>query len=101
MLNYDEIQQEIERLEKGDTTYSAVEKLALLYIVRAHRDGEDRQESFQAYSYAAEPASSRFIQAAIEKPIERVLDVLDEHFEAIELLYPKEYEAVIQRLNGI
>lgn len=41
MLNIDEINKEIERLEKCDcTTYGVCQKLANLYIVRDHFKGD-------------------------------------------------------------
>lgn len=95
MLDYDEIRAEISKLENGDTTYSAVEKLALLYIVR---DNEDKGQKMVGYSFSDAPQSD-FLKAVAEAPLDRVLSVLDEHMEAVKILYPKEYEVVVNRIK--
>lgn len=94
MLDMDEVQREIARLENGETTYTAVERLALLYVVRDHSEGEPRTGG---YAYASEP-QSEFIAAFQSVPMEKALQVMDEHMDAIKLLYPKEYAAVLRKI---
>lgn len=67
MLDMDEVQKEIARLENGETTYSAVEKLALLYVVRDHSEEEPRTGG---YAYASEP-QSEFVTAFQSVPMEK------------------------------
>ena len=105
MLDMDEIRSEITRLENEKTTYSSVEKLAMLYIVQERNSPTPEPEPIEMqqmprYAYAAEPAApkSDFLEAVGKVPIEKALDVLDEHMEAINLLYPKEYKAVINKI---
>lgn len=95
VLDYNEINREIDKLENGNTTYSNIEKLAMLYTVR------DKQDN--SYSYAPAPfvSSSEFITVASKKPIEGVLNVLDEHMDAIKALYPKEYDVIIKKIEGL
>lgn len=90
----DEVQKEIARLENGETTYSAAEKLALLYVVRDHSEEEPRTGG---YAYASEP-QSEFVTAFQSVPMEKALQVIDEHMDAIKLLYPKEYSAVLRKI---
>lgn len=97
MIDLDEINAEIARLEAGKTTYSAVEKLGLLYIVRDNLGG-NRME--KGYSYASAP-KSEFVQLAENAPKDGLLMVLDEHFEAIRALYPKEYDAVLRKIRDL
>lgn len=105
MLDMDEIKSEIARLENGNVTFSTVEKLAMLYIVQERNSPTPEPEPVEMqqmprYAYAAEPTSpkSDFLEAVGKVPIEKALDVLDEHMEAIKLLYPKEYKAVINKI---
>ena len=88
-----EIRQEIERLEGGATSYATVEKLALLYIVREHLGGQERMTG---YTYEAR---SDFMEAVNGAPIDRVFEILDEHFDAILAIYPKEHAQVVRRIR--
>ena len=100
MLDLGEVQSEIARIENGKiNSFSAIEKLALLYIVNDHNIPEEEMQ-MPKYSYAAAPTApkSDFLEAVGKVPIEKALDVLDEHMEAINLLYPKEYKAVINKI---
>lgn len=54
------------------------------------------------YSMAPEPVDtggSEFVQAARKAGISRLLDVLDEHMDCIQAMYPKEYTAILRRLK--
>ncbi len=44
---------------------------------------------------------SEFMDICSSKEIKSVLEVLNEHFEAIKLLYPKEYESVIEKIKDL
>lgn len=107
MLDMDEIKSEIARLENGNITFSTVEKLAMLYIVQERNSPipepepepvEIQQMPRYAYAAAPEPPQSDFLEAVSKVPIDKALQVIDEHMEAIKLLYPKEYTAVISKI---
>ena len=89
-----EIRQEIERLEGGATSYATVEKLALLYIVREYLSGQEK--TMAGYSYEAR---SEFMEAVNGAPIDKVFEILDEHFDAILAIYPKEHAQVVRRIR--
>ena len=56
MINMNEIEEEIKRLEECDcTTYSICEKLAILYIVRAHYKGQPAEEMRSSASMMSTP----------------------------------------------
>lgn len=93
-MNIDEVSAEIVRLEQEPTTYQNCSKLAVLYSIRDHAP---KQRKTAAYSNA----SSEFLQAAGTAPFDEVLDILDEHMQAIQVLHPKEYAAVIKRIKSI
>ena len=56
----------------------------------------------QMYSMSQEPVDtggSEFVQTARKAGISRLLDVLDEHMDCIQAMYPKEYAAILRRLR--
>lgn len=46
-------------------------------------------------------SDSEFINVCSKKGIEGVLGVLDEHMQAIKLLYPKEYDSIIEKIRNL
>lgn len=106
-MDIDEINQHIHKLKCGETDWQSVEKLAALCTVRDELE-EKQQPDLQpvsvqkaeapAYSTASE-LQSEFVRAASAVPFGGLMDVLDEHMSAIKMVYPKEYELVIKRLN--
>ena len=92
-----EINEEIKRLENGATNYSAVEKLALLYTVRDHLGTPKEDNPATGYSYQPAP-KSEFLEAVNGAPLDIVFAILDEHFEAIRMIYPKEHTAVVRKI---
>lgn len=96
MLDMQEVNQEIARLEKEETTYPNCSKLAVLYSISDHNQSQERRiDSIEEYSFG----SSEFLTLASRAPIEDVLSILDEHLEAVALIYPKEYSAVIRKIK--
>ena len=98
-MDIEEIKREITNLENGDTTYGACERLSILYNVRNNLVAapEVNQES---YSFDTHP-TSEFMNAAVNAPREEFLQIMDEHMEVIQLLHPKEYAAVISKIQKI
>lgn len=99
MIDLNEVEDEIARLEHGNTTYATCEKLSVLYAVR-NEHTEPRKA--QPYSYASAPlsVSSEFVQAFQEASPDTALEVLDEHMRAVQILYPKEYKKVLELLKA-
>lgn len=99
MINLSEIENTILDLEQRDTTYSVCERLAWLYIVRDHLSAPVTRTAAER-ELTEQYSGSDFLQAASGKPVDHVLRVIDEHMEAIRIIYPKEYDAIIQKLNN-
>lgn len=113
-MDIDEINQHIHKLKCGATDWQSVNKLAALCTVRDELQekeaGRENAASPQAapvpvtysaaYSTAAEP-QSEFVEAASAAPFSGLMDVLDEHMNAIKLVYPKEYQLVMQKINAL
>lgn len=102
MIDYEEINQEIRRLETGKTTYSSIEKLAMLYIVQDHsiKETDSQPVMHKEYSYSAAP-TSEFIKIASQVSQNELLAILDEHFKSVKVLYPKEYSFVIEKMKKL
>ena len=107
-MDIDEINDHIHKLKCGSTDWQSVEKLAALCTVRNELEGEHALETQSqalpsaaypvAYSTAAEPQSD-FVEAASAVPFSGLMQVLDEHMNAIKLVYPKEYDLVMQKIR--
>ena len=95
MLSIEEVERTILELEKRDTTYATCERLAWLYIVHDHLT----QRIVQEKARAAEMEVSPFLAACSGAEIAEILRVMDEHMEALRVVYPKEYEAVIRKIS--
>lgn len=90
MIDLNILDNEIERLEADDMNYQTCSRLADLYSVRDHY-----RPIYSKYSYS----QSEFLQACGTAPYEAVLNVLDEHMQCINALYPKEYSAIIRKIK--
>jgi hypothetical protein len=117
VIDLREINETIDDIKrKGGTVNDAI-TLAMLYIAKDHMQHEDSTrtptETVQNYAQAAEmpthkeiPTNTKkrrtspFLTACEGVPVEDVLDIMDEHMEAINLLYPKEYEAILRKLEN-
>lgn len=96
MLNVDEIDRTILDLEtKHDTSYATCEKLAWLYIVKDHIIQPVASRN------APQGHGSEFMEVISGKDEEALFGVLNEHIEAIRILHPKEYSALIQKIKNL
>lgn len=103
-MNMQEIDDEIAKLEHSDSTWSNCEKLSILYGVKngiidktTTEPNVKREKEQIAYSYA----SSEFTAAIQGKQVDALIDILEEHFEVVKLLFPKEYQAVIKKISEL
>lgn len=98
MVDMNEVQNEIDKLENcGSTTYSVCEKLSILYNVKDHAEQKPKEES---YARGMSFAGSDFMAAAMQIPQDELVRILDEHMEAVKLVFPKEYRAVINKIKS-
>ena len=85
-------------------------KLAAFYTILNNLYPEQKEEAADA-GYSTMPSyndylpqiqtGSEFMDICSQKEITAVLEVLDEHMEAIKLLYPKEYDSIIERIKEL
>ena len=97
MLSIEEVERTILELEKRDTTYATCERLAWLYIVHDHLT----QRIVQEKARAAEMEGSPFLVACSGAEIEEILRIVNEHMEAVRVIYPKEYSAVVEKIKNV
>lgn len=104
-----EINEHIRKLKCEETNWQSVEKLAALCTVRNElSEAESRETSTtpqvepvrqMEYSTRPQEPQSEFVEAASAVPFGGLMEVLDRHMNAIKLVYPKEYEMVMQRIR--
>lgn len=87
-------------------TASACQLMAACYTILDHLLPESSRPAnpapVQMYSMSPEPVKtggSEFVRAARKAGMPRLLDVLDEHMDCVRALYPKEYAAIMRRLE--
>lgn len=90
MIDLKEVEMEIERLEAEDINYQTCAKLADLYSIKDHFRPNNSRYSF---------GQSEFLQVCQNAPYEAILDIIDEHMNCINALYPKEYSAIIKKIR--
>lgn len=115
MIDLREIYDTIDQIKRTGTTVGQAEKLALLYIAADHMEREEAgrwmpDDVAQGYSQAAKPdektgyvqiePTSDFLEACNGARAEDVLRIVDEHMEAIAVLYPREYEKIINMIEN-
>lgn len=84
-------------------------KLAAFYTILNNLYPKEPQEEEGQYSKTAKyddsipqiRTESEFMSVCSQKDIMAVLGVLDEHIEAIKLLYPKEYNSIIEKIRKL
>lgn len=109
-MDIDEINEHIRKLKCEETNWQSVNKLAALCTVRDELEEKQAPETQiqslppadyrAAYSTAVEPQSD-FVAAASAVPFSGLMQVLDEHMNAIKLVYPKEYELVMRKISDL
>lgn len=99
-MNLSEINKEIDYLEHNASSYSDCEKLSVLYNIRNNLAQDRPSQKVMPY-YSSAPAASEFLAVAQALDAETLLSVLDDHMDVIQVVFPKEYNAVIQKLKEL
>ena len=96
------VNKEIEELESGETNWNNVQRLAMLYCIADHMDGKTRTVKAQnIVDVMPECGIGEFEEACTGAPVLKLIDILSEHMAVAKTLYPKEYQAVINRIKEI
>jgi len=108
--NLQEIEWAISELESQETSESRYILLAALHICRDHMlEHSQTGPAIAAYSEAAaaeaevlgQYGDSEFLKAAVGKNPARVLKVMDDLLDALQVVNRRAYDNVMRKLNGI
>lgn len=100
-MNIEEIKKEIIELEKADTNYPNVQRLSWLYTVYNHMADDKAPIVANKVQNIMPTYQGEFGEVVSGVSIDGLMQILSEHMEVIKLLYPKEYQAVLQRIREI
>lgn len=95
MINLDIIEKEILDLEKKDTSYATIERLSWLYTVRDHIN------PVQDVKMTGNLIGDEFAEICSNIPIQNLMPILSEHMQSIQLLYPREYEILVNKIKAL
>lgn len=107
MVDLQEIERAMHTLACGETTFDTVARLAALITVHDHLSADNQDHTPAPYSVQQAPATmphlsgSDFLDAVSAAPMEDVMEILDEHMEALRVVIPREYEAVLERIKRV
>ena len=91
MINVDEINTEIVKLESQPTSYATIERLSWLYTVRDHIapvTGADIPKG-----------DSEYYCACAGRSINEIMSIMDELMSTLMVIQPRLYEAVLAKLS--
>ena len=98
MINIEEVNGEIARLENQPTTMVTVEKLAALYTVRDHLT---ISPSVSVIGNEIPQGESELYCACAGKSVSEVMCVMDDLMNALMVIQPKLYSAVLSKLTPV
>lgn len=110
MIDMNEINSEIVRLENSETEWDVMQKLSMLYTVRSGFNADDtilpmsakwEEGTSGATRIDVEESSSEFLRACDGVDYMSVLAIMDEHLADIRLLYPKVYNTILNRIKSL
>lgn len=90
MIDIDEINDEIAKLEAQTQTYQTIETLAALYVVRDHHSGSGTVRA---------NGKTPFLTLCDGEPVCEVLSVMDELMSTLQVTQSRLYDAVMERLG--
>ena len=93
MLSLEKINETIIELERSDTSFAVVDKLADCYIVRDHLIEQ------QPKPKTGKMSGSEFLQIASGVDVSALLSIIAEHLEALRVVHPAEYAEIIRRIT--
>ena len=114
MIQIEEIDRAIKEHENGANTYANCERLACLYIIRDHmkeglqdKTAEHQEHTKEPYKLNTPPdhikyeENSGFLKAINGKDTKKVISVMDELMEALRIIQPRMYEAVLIKIKDL
>lgn len=103
MIDINELNVEIARLEYEPSSYENYMKLASLYIIRGQLDGEPTV-GIPATIYmegASDEPQSEFARAIQGKPFDEVVGIIEDLLDTLSVTNPRVYGSVMRRIDAI
>ena len=111
MLDPKEIDLEIARLEYGESSHPAYQKLANLYTIRnqMNRTEQKQPEPVQTYSLAVAPepaytgryGDSEFLREIEGRDQESVFAIIDDLIDTLRVTNPRVYNGVLRKIRAL
>ncbi len=103
MLDLQEIKAAIDELERAESSFSAYAKLAHLYTILEHAEGEEKPVQYEMQHSAAveDPkvyGDSDFLVAVSHTTQDRAWGIMDELMDTIKTVQPRVYASVMRKL---
>ena len=98
-MNVSEIEEEIAKLEKADTSWQNVQRLAWLYTVKDHLAADKTPVVANKVMQVMPTYSGEFGEVVSGVSVDDIMSVLNEHMQVVKILLPKEYQAVIDKIR--
>lgn len=95
MIGLDDLNEEISALETQEPSYTTLERLASMYIVRDRLREAAQSDSMEPVKLSG----SEFLEACSGANMPSLFAILDEHMDAIKAIHPREYMALIGKIN--
>jgi hypothetical protein len=95
-MDITEIKNEINRLQNSDTNWQNIERLSWLYTVHDHMINDK-----MIINECMPICSGDFGHVVSGKNINNLMNILSEHMSVVKILYPKEYQAVLDKIAEI
>ena len=105
MVDENEVNRWIARLETEESSWKNYERLAVLYAIRDQQSGTRERALPVAYSAAPAPVSvetygdSDFLRAVSKVSQEKAWDVMDELMDSLKIVNERVYNSVMQKLE--
>lgn len=97
MIDLETIEREINELEtRYDTSYRVCERLSWLYTCRDHLRAQ-REDTRMTQDLRG----SEFLEAASGVSYPTLMEVLNEHMEALRVVQPRVYDALMDKIRAL
>ena len=98
IAKFSEIETEAAALRTSWTSFQDLERLDLLdRIMERYRENPKKETT--GYSKSPARETSEFALLAGSVPMETLISVLDEHMAVLQMIYPKDYDAIMRKLR--
>ena len=96
MLSLETIEREIDELEHREASYRVCERLAWLYTVRDHLMPKRSPDGI-----TDNLSGSEFLELSSGVSYNELMGILNEHLQALSILQPKVYEALLSKIRAL